>query len=175
MRWGGWDVAEPSGFREFVAGRGPALSRSAWLLTGDAHMAEDLLQAALMKAWLHWDRVLRADSPEAYVRRTMYTTYVSWWRRRWRGEAPTDRLPEQPDPVDQTDTADLRDAVGRMLATLPPGQRAVVVLRYYDDYTEAQAADVLGCSVGTIKSQTSRALAALRNSPLLPGLVREGP
>ncbi len=168
-------MGEPIGFREFVAGRGAALSRSAWLLTGDAHAAEDLLQAALMKAWLHWDRVQRADSPEAYVRRVMYTTYVSWWRRHWRGERPSADLPDLPDPVDPTDAADLREGVRRMLASLPTGQRAVVVLRYFDDYTEAQAADVLGCSVGTVKSQTSRALATLRNSPLLPGLVREGP
>ncbi len=151
-------------FDEFVASRGNALWRSAWLLTGDHQAAEDLLQTALGKSWPAWDRVSADGSFEAYVRRVMYTTYVAWWRRRWNGERPTADLPER---VEVTATPELRRDVVRALATLPKGQRAVVVLRYFEDLTERQTAEVLGCSVGTVKSQTARALAALRTCAVL--------
>ncbi|MDT0202010.1 SigE family RNA polymerase sigma factor [Nocardioides sp. AE5] len=147
-----------SGFADFVASRGDALWRSAWLLTGDSQLAEDLVQTALAKAWPKWGRV---DVFEAYVRRILFTTYASWWRRRWNGELPFADLPEHPTyDVDPTTRGDLAAA----LAALPRGQRAVIVLRYFEDLTERQAAEVLGCSVGTVKSQTARALAALRSS-----------
>lgn len=151
-------------FDEFVATRENALWRSAWLLTGDNQLAEDLVQTALGKSWPAWDRVSANGSFEAYVRRIMFTTYVAWWRRRWNGERPTPDLPEQPELAG---TAELRHDLVRALAVLPKGQRAVVVLRYFEDLTERQTAEVLGCSVGTVKSQTARALAALRTSSVL--------
>lgn len=151
-------------FDEYVVARSPALWRSAWLLTGDRHKAEDLVQTALIKCWGRWDRIA-PDAIEAYVRRTMVTTYTDWWRRRWNGEIPTDELVDAT-PAPAPDLGVRRDVL-TALATLPRGQRAVVVLRYFDDLTEAQTATALGISVGTVKSQTSRALRALRTSGLL--------
>lgn len=153
-------------FEEFVAARGAALWRTAWLLTGDRHRAEDLVQTALGKTWPHWDRISRDGSFEAYVRRTLFTTYVAWYRRRWNAEVPTEHLPEH-SGADNAEAAAYRRDIAAALAQLLLGQRAVVVLRYFDDLTEAQTADVLDCSVGTVKSQTSRALASLRSSPAL--------
>ncbi|WP_183096160.1 SigE family RNA polymerase sigma factor [Nocardioides stalactiti] len=150
-------------FVAFVAARGDALWRSAWLLTGDHQLAEDLVQTALAKSWRAWARV-GPESFEAYVRRVLFTTYISWWRRKWRGERPTADLPETPST---THDADARNDLVAALAQLPRGQRAVVVLRYFEDLTEQQTADALGISVGTVKSQCSRALGALRSSPHL--------
>lgn len=155
---------EPTTFEGFVAARGDALWRSAWLLTGDGHLAEDLVQTALAKSFRAWARIGDPGGFEAYVRRTMYTTYVSWWRRRWNGERPTERLPETAAPG--PDLATRRDLLAA-LAELPRGQRAVVVLRWFEDLSERETAAVLGCSVGTVKSQASRAMAALRSSPAL--------
>lgn len=156
--------APGTSFDDFVAARSDALWRSAWLLTGDSHRAEDLVQTALAKAWPKFEKVNASGSFEAYVRRVMYTTYVAWWRRKWNGEVPTSQIPEGPaDAVDP----DLRADLVAALATLSRGQRAVVVLRYFEDLTEAQAAEVLGTSVGTVKSQTARALASLRTSSLI--------
>ena len=159
-------------FEEFVAARSSALWRSAWLLTGDSPKAEDLVQTALLKAWRHWPRIARDGAVEAYVRRALVTTYTDWWRRKWRAEVPSDVLPEPADATD-TDQLALRYDVLAALAQLSRGQRAVVVLRYFDDLTEQQTADALGCSVGTVKSQTARALKALRSSPLLADEERE--
>ncbi|WP_436700086.1 SigE family RNA polymerase sigma factor [Nocardioides sp. BYT-33-1] len=152
-------------FDEYVAARGRALWRSAWLLTGDRHRAEDLVQTALMKCWRRWDRIADAAAVDAYVRRTMVTTYTDWWRRRWNGELPTSELPEAGASADAD--LGLRHDVVAALARLPRGQRAVVVLRYFDDLTEAQTAAALGIGIGTVKSQTSRALRSLRESGLL--------
>ncbi|MFC6042836.1 SigE family RNA polymerase sigma factor [Nocardioides hankookensis] len=151
-------------FDDFVAARGDALWRSAWLLTGDAHLAEDLVQTALAKSYGRWDRIADAGGFEAYVRRALFTTYVSWWRRRWNGERATADLPET--PTTAPDLALRRDLLAA-LTTLSRGQRAVVVLRYVEDLTERETAAVLGCSVGTVKSQAARAIAALRSSPVL--------
>ncbi|GAA4697257.1 SigE family RNA polymerase sigma factor [Nocardioides nanhaiensis] len=151
------------GFDAFVVARGDALWRTAWWLTGDAHLAEDLVQTALAKSYRAWRRV-GPGGFEAYVRRVMVTTQSSWWRRRWRGERPTERLPEA-----ATSGADLdlqRDLV-TALRSLPAGQRAVLVLRYLEDLTEQQTAETLGVTVGTVKSQASRALRTLRASGLL--------
>jgi RNA polymerase sigma-70 factor (sigma-E family) len=154
-------MADQAVFDDFVDSRSPALLRTAFLLTGDRGLAEDLLQTALVKAWSAWNRI---DDPEPYVRRILTTTYVSWWRRRWHGEVPTDALPElQHEDGPIGDREDLWAALGR----LPRRQRAVVVLRYYEDLAEAQVAEVLGISVGTVKSQASKALARLRIDPLL--------
>jgi len=148
-------------FDAFVSARGPALWRSAWLLTGDSQRAEDLVQTALLKSWPRFKSV---DSFEAYVRRVMFTTYASWWARKWTGEVPTSNS----DLDRAIDSEPGRDAdLVAALATLTRGQRAVVVLRYFEDLTEQQTAAVMGVSVGTVKSQASRALAALRVSPLL--------
>lgn len=160
-------------FEEYVAVRGPFLHHTAWLLTGDHHRAEDLVQTALGKTWPHWSQIAESGegSYDAYLRRVMMTTYISWWRRRWTAEYPTETLPETSahgaDPP--TEAADRRHDLLTALALLPRGQRAVVVLRYFHDLTEAQTAETLGCSVGTVKSQTSRALATLRTSPALAG------
>ena len=152
-------------FEAFVAARSTALWRSAYLLTGDPQRAEDLLQTALVKAWRRWDRIERREAVESYVRAALVSTYTDWWRRRWNGEVPTGELPEGTAPS-ETAGVDVRQDVLAALALLPRGQRAVVVLRFFDDLTEAQAAAALGVSVGTVKSQTSRALAALPTSPL---------
>jgi len=152
-------------FEAFVAARSTALWRSAYLLTGDRHRAEDLLQTALVKAWRRWDKIAHREAVESYVRATLVSTYTDWWRRRWNGEIPTGELPEHP-AYSETTGVEVRRDVLAALALLPRGQRAVVVLRYFDDLTEAQTAAALSISVGTVKSQTSRALATLRTSPL---------
>ncbi|HEY7043824.1 MAG TPA: SigE family RNA polymerase sigma factor [Nocardioidaceae bacterium] len=157
------DVTRTS-FEQFVAARSGTMLKTAYLLTQDNHLAEDLLQTALAKAWRSWRRV--ETSPDAYVRKILVNTYASWWRRKWNGEAPSDLLPEPSDHPDQPDIGavhDLRNA----LARLPRRQRAVVVLRFFEDLTEAETARLLECSVGTVKSQTSKALAKLRVDPSL--------
>jgi RNA polymerase sigma-70 factor (sigma-E family) len=148
-------------FDAFVAARSQALVRTAYLLTRDHALAEDLVQTALAKAWFHWSRI-REDNPEPYVRRILVTTYASWWRRRWNGEIPTEELPETPAPHGE-DGLDLWEAIGR----LPRRQRAAVVLRFYEDLSEAETARLMGTSVGTVKSQTAKALAKLRLDPAL--------
>jgi RNA polymerase sigma-70 factor (sigma-E family) len=153
----------PTDFEAYVAARSTALWRSAYLLTGDPHRAEDLLQTALLKVWRRWDRIERREAVESYVRAALVSTYTDWWRRRWNGEVPTGELPETPAA---TASPEVRRDVLTALALLPRGQRAVVVLRFFDDLSEARTAAVLGVSVGTVKSQTSRALATLRTSPL---------
>jgi RNA polymerase sigma-70 factor (sigma-E family) len=144
-------------FATYVAARRRALLRAAWLLTSDWHLAEDLVQTALAKAYLAWRRI---DDPDPYVRRVLVTTYVTWWRRRWHGEEPTESLP---DVAAAADDGDLRRQLHDALRTLPRRQRAVVVLRYFEDLTEAETAAALGCSVGTVKSQHARAMARLRS------------
>jgi RNA polymerase sigma-70 factor (sigma-E family) len=153
---------EPQGFRDYVVARQHALLRTAWMLTGNRHQAEDLVQATLERVWPRWQRVVREGDPDRYVRRVLVNTYASWWQRKWRGERPTSELPDVAARDDGYVRADLADALRRLLPTLPPRQRAVLVLRYYDDLSEAATAQVLGCSVGTVKSQTSKALARLR-------------
>jgi RNA polymerase sigma-70 factor (sigma-E family) len=168
-------MARADGFSDFVAARGRALLRTAWLLTGDWPLAEDLLQTALAKTYLAWGRIRADEHAEAYVRRVLVTTYSTWWRRRWRGEVPTESMPDLALSRDGFSDVDTRDSVRRALAELPRRQRAVVVLRYYEDLTEVQTAEVLGCSVGTVKAHASRALARLRQSPALVNLVNQEP
>jgi RNA polymerase sigma-70 factor (sigma-E family) len=146
----------------FVLARGDALHRSAYWLTRDHGLAEDLLQTALAKAWGAWSRI--EGDPEPYVRRVMVTTYTTWWRRRWNGEHPTAELPVRPSP-DRTDDVAVGVDLASALSHLPRRQRAVIVLRYLEDLTEAQTADLMGTTVGTVKSQTAKALAALRIDP----------
>lgn len=148
-------------FREFVAARSHALLRTAYLLAGNWATAEDLLQTALTKTYLAWRRLGRIEAVEAYARRVLVNTATSWWRRRWHGERPTEVLPEQvgPDPIEEQVE---RDALWRHVRALPARQRAVLVLRFYEDLSEAQTAELLDISLGTVKSQTARALANLR-------------
>lgn len=152
-------MVERGDFDGFVAARSRALLRTAYLLTGDHGLAEDLLQTALAKSWFAWGRI--SGPPEPYVRRVLVTTYTTWWRRRWRAEYPTGELPDR-GVDDGTGAVDDRDALWRALGALPRRQRAVVVLRYYEDLSEAETAAALGVSRGTVKSQASRALAVLR-------------
>ena len=154
-------------FAEFVALRGQALQRTAFLLTNDWALAEDLVQTALARAYPRWNRI-QSDDPEAYLRRVLVNTWSSWWRRRWRGEVPTETLPESAAP-DAYASADRKDALRAALARLPKRQRAIVVLRYHEDLSETQVADALGISAGTVKSQASRALAKLRDDAGLVG------
>jgi RNA polymerase sigma-70 factor (sigma-E family) len=162
------------GFAEFVELRQRALLRSAWLLTGDWGLAEDLAQTALARTWLRWERIVRRDDPEIYVRRVMVSTWVNWSRRKWRGERPGKELPDRPAPGDLESEAVVRVAVRGALGSLTDRQRAVLVLRVFDDLTEAQTAQVLGCAVGTVKSTMSQALARLRaDGRLAESLERE--
>ena len=160
------------GFEAYVAARGDALHRTAYLLTHDHGLAEDLVQTALAKTWGSWGRI--QGDPDPYVRKVMVNTFATWWRRRWNGEHPTEQLPERASP-DHGDDVATRSGLVDALAQLPRRMRAVVVLRYFEDLTEAQTADVLGISVGTVKSQTSKALAQLRVAPALaaPSLCEE--
>ncbi|MCD4534905.1 SigE family RNA polymerase sigma factor [Nocardioides sp. cx-169] len=146
-----------AGFEEFVLARRPALLRTAYLMTGSHEDAEDLVQVALVKAVPHWRRI--RDRPDPYVRRVLARESVSRWRRRrWR-EVATDSPPE----TGRADgDAEQREDLRRALLELAPRQRAVVVLRYYEDLTEAQTAEALGVTVGTVKSQARDALARLR-------------
>lgn len=155
-------MREPEGFSGFVVARSPALLRTARLITGDTELAQDLVQSALAKAWQRWSRI---DAPEAYVRTAMVRTYLTWRRRRWHGEAPTEMLPES--GTDQWEAVDTATVVRAALGALPPRQRAVIVLRFLDDLTEAETAEALGCTVGTVKSQASKALARLRVAGVL--------
>lgn len=148
-------------FDDFVAARSRALLRTAYLLTHDHALAEDLLQTSLAKAWFAWRRI--DGNPEPYVRKILVNTYASWWRRKWNGEHPTDELPERATEETGAEPTDLWRAMER----LPRRQREVVVLRYFEDLTEVQTAELLGCSVGTVKSQCSKALAKLRIDPAL--------
>ena len=157
-------------FARYVRAREHALLRAAYLVCGDAHLAEDLLQQAFTKVALRWDR-LRHENPDAYIRRILYRDAVSAWRRT-RRETTVAELPENGTedlPAEVLDRIQLEQA----LATLTPKQRAVVVLRYFEDRTEVDTAEVLGVSVGTVKSQTHAAIARLRER--LPDLVPASP
>lgn len=148
-------------FREFVTARSAALLRTAYLLAGDWATAEDLLQTALTKTYLAWKRLGQIDAVEPYARRVLVNTATSWWRRRWHGERPTEVLPERA-AVDRLDEQLDRDVLWKHVKALPTRQRAVLVLRFYEDMSEAQTAALLNISPGTVKSQSSRALSTLR-------------
>ena len=163
-------MADEAEFDEFVVARSQALVRSAYLLVQDEGLAEDLVQTALTKAWFAWRRI---QDPEAYVRRIMVTTSASWWRRRWTRETPTETPVEGPTlagPEPSAEGQDLWNAIGH----LPRRQRAVVVLRYLEDRTEADTAELMGCSIGTVKSQCAKALAKLRLDASVAPVVDEG-
>ncbi|HYZ56120.1 MAG TPA: SigE family RNA polymerase sigma factor [Streptosporangiaceae bacterium] len=156
-------------FREYVTARGPALLRTATLLTGNQADAEDLLQATLAKTYQAWGRIHDYAALDAYVRRAMVNTQISWWRQRRRVEEyPTDDIPDQA-VADHAVVAALQDTVRRAVDRLPRRMRAAVVLRYYEDMSEPEIADALGVSLGTVKSTVSRAVAKLRIDAELTG------
>ncbi len=163
-------------YDRFVAERSPRLLRVAYLMTRDWAAAEDLLQSALVKAWFAWSRV--EGDAEAYVRRIIVTTHVSWRRRRWTGEVPheeppagwSDRVAHVTDPAGAY--AD-REALWRALGQLRRRQRATLVLRFFEDLSEVQTAEILGVAVGTVKAQCSRALARLRSDAGLRVVTQE--
>jgi RNA polymerase sigma-70 factor (sigma-E family) len=149
-------------FDTYVHERSGALLRLAFLLTGDAHLAEDLVQTALVKVMGRWDQVAAGGDPHAYVRKVMLHTALGWRRRRWHGERPSDPLPELDGTPDHAAAVDSRERLRRALQQLPTRQRAAVVLRHYEDLSEHDVARELGCSVGTVKSLTARGLDRLR-------------
>jgi len=156
-------------FHAFVVARTPALSRTAYLLTGDAHLAEDLVQTALFKAARHWRRI--QGSPEAYVRRILYTQNFSWWRSR--RHVREQALGAYDAPAAAADS-DLRLTLEQALARLTVRQRTVLVLRYFEDLTEVQTAEVLGIGAGTVKSIARQGLGRLRTlAPELAELVED--
>ncbi|MCD6638500.1 MAG: SigE family RNA polymerase sigma factor [Nocardioides sp.] len=159
-------MTDRSAFDDFVHARGPALARTAYLLTGDHHHAEDLLQSALMQAARHWERI--ESSPEAYVRRSLVNANISRWRRRRVAESPLGSYDAPRTDADVTVRLTLEQALRR----LTPRQRTLLVLRYFDDLTEAQTAATLGISAGAVKSMTRQALRRLRTlAPELADLV----
>jgi RNA polymerase sigma-70 factor (sigma-E family) len=168
------------GFESFVIARRDALHRTAYRLTRDHALAEDLVQSALAKAWTRWSRI--DENPEGYVRTVMVHTYLRSSRRRWRGEHPTAELPEQILPAADAPIED-RGPLIDALSALPRRQRTVIVLRFAEDLSEAQTAALMGTTVGTVKSQTAKALARLRvdphlaehSSPATPVAVRMEP
>jgi RNA polymerase sigma-70 factor (sigma-E family) len=155
------DGDDDAAFRDYVVARGTALLRMAIMLTGNRADAEDLVQAALAKTYLAWGKIKDRAALDAYVRRAMVNTHISWWRRRKLEEFPTDELPDQA-VADHACESDLAEVVRRALDRLPRRMRAAVMLRYYDDMTEPEIAAALGISLGTVKSTVSRAVARLR-------------
>jgi RNA polymerase sigma-70 factor (sigma-E family) len=152
---------DDAAFRDYVLARGTALLRMATMLTGNRADSEDLVQAALAKTYLAWSKINDHAALDAYVRRAMVNTHISWWRRRRLEEFPTDELPDQviADPARESDIAEV---VRRALDRLPQRMRAAVMLRYFEDMTEPEIAATLGISLGTVKSTVSRAVARLR-------------
>ncbi|HWC34681.1 MAG TPA: SigE family RNA polymerase sigma factor [Mycobacteriales bacterium] len=164
--------ADEAAFRAFAHTRRPALRRTAYLMCGDWHQADDLVQTALTKLYVAWRRVRGDEAPDAYARRILTRCFLDERRRPWRRESPVETFDEQAVlVVERPDESalDLRDA----LAQLPPRQRATVVLRFWADASVAETADVLRCSEGTVKSQTARALTTLRSLLADPVLVEE--
>jgi RNA polymerase sigma-70 factor (sigma-E family) len=153
--------ADAGEFTAFVTARSPSLLRTAYLLTGSDQAAEDLLQTALLSTLRHWRRIRDRESLEAFVRRVMVNERRSWFRRRASTEITVATIHDQPAP-DAHAQVDDAELLQRALLTLPQRQRATLVLRFFDDLSEAEVAHILGCSVGTVKSQTSKGLARLR-------------
>jgi RNA polymerase sigma-70 factor (sigma-E family) len=167
--------AEPGGYEDFVAGRYREIVRFGALLTGDGRLGEDLAQEGLIAAYRSWHRLSGPDGrPEAYVRQVMVRTAMRARRRRWRGEVPTEQLPDA-SLHGFAEQSDLSVQVFACLRRLPADQRVVLVLRFWADATEAEVAQSLGVAVGTVKSRTSRALAALRADGLVAEASKEMP
>ena len=156
-------------FSDLVATRSAALLRTAYLVVGDRQLAQDLVQESLVKTYVAWPRLRDVTKAEAYARRTIVTTAISWRRRRSFHERPVLAIPEQAQ-ADRTDAFATQDLLWAQVRTLPPRQRAALVLRYYEDLSESDTAQLMGCAVGTVKSQVSAALDRLRQQ-MGPDLV----
>ena len=160
-------------FAEFVSARSSALHRAAYLMVGDVSLAQDLVQEALTKTYVAWPRLRDTSRAEVYTRKAITTTAISWFRKKaWYGERATDSLPEH-SAGGHEDSVTESGWLWAAMLELPVRQRAAIVLRYYEDLSEAQTADAMGCAVGTVKSQVSAALSKLRerlgdDSTLLP-------
>jgi RNA polymerase sigma-70 factor (sigma-E family) len=153
-----------SPFVAFASARSTALFRYAYLLVGDRGHAEDLLQETLTRTYVGWPRLRDPAKAEAYARKVMTSIAIDWWHRKsWHAEKPRGDVPDRPATRSHADDVAVRDWVWRELQSLPPRQRAAIVLRYYEDLTEAQTAEVLGCAVGTVKSQVFGGLGRLRD------------
>jgi RNA polymerase sigma-70 factor (sigma-E family) len=152
---------EATAFTEFMSARSTSLFRTAYLVVGDHQLAQDLLQESMIKTYMAWPRLRDPSKAEAYARKAIITTAISWRRRRSFHERPTDPLPDTAQP-DGEDDATTHASLVAQLRTLPPRQRAAIVLRYYEDLSEAQTAEVMGCSVGAVKSQVSTGLGRLQ-------------
>jgi RNA polymerase sigma-70 factor (sigma-E family) len=161
-------ATDEQAFREFADARMPALLRTAYLLCGDWHRAEDVVSTAIVKLYTSWRRVSQADNPDAYVRQVVVRTWLDETRRPWRRERPTETVPDSPsyDADVAADTVARRADLRRLLTEMPARQRAVLVLRFYDDLSVERTAEILGCSPGAVKTLTSRALGTIRR--LLP-------
>jgi RNA polymerase sigma-70 factor (sigma-E family) len=156
-------------FAEFVGARWGSLYRLAYLLAASPTGAEDLLQTTLEKAYMNWSRIRSMEYAEAYVRRMLVTTLVSGRRRAWTRERPSDHFPDVIGDSEDVPVLD-RSLLWPLVCALPDRQRAVIVLRYYEDLSEAQIADVLGCAPGTVKSQSHAGMAALRRAMAAAGV-----
>jgi RNA polymerase sigma-70 factor (sigma-E family) len=152
------------GFDEFVVARGQALLRFAHVLCGNAHLAEDLVQEVLARVHRTWARIEKLEAPEAYVRRAVVREFLSGRRRRASREAMFAEVPDRPTGQDTAQQLAERDEIWTLLAGLPRAQRAVLVLRFYDDLTDDEIADMLGCAPSTVRAHASRALARLRTA-----------
>jgi RNA polymerase sigma-70 factor (sigma-E family) len=152
---------DAAAFSDFVAARSGSLFRTAYLVVGDYHLAQDLVQESLIKLYAVWPRIRGVAEAEAYARKTMVTTSISWRRRRSFHERPAEPLPET-EVAGGEDAFDAQEELWRELLRVPPRQRAAVVLRYCEDLSEAQSAALMGCSVGAVKKQASLGLAKLR-------------
>jgi RNA polymerase sigma-70 factor (sigma-E family) len=154
-------TGRPEEFRAFATDRASPLHQIAYLLCGDWHLAHDIVQETLVKAYRHWPRVQQADSPDAYVRRILVNEARDRWRRRDKA-LPVARFAAEPAVPDSADDLARRDGLLQALVELPLQQRATVVLRYLEGMTQGETAELLGCSEGTVKSNSSRALSSLR-------------
>jgi RNA polymerase sigma-70 factor (sigma-E family) len=157
-------------FEEFVVARGGALLRFALMLAGDRHGAEDLVQSVLARAYPRWSRIEAMERPEAYLKAALVNEHLRWWRRRANREVPV-AAPAEREVADTTSAHASRDAAWALLGRLPRRQRAVLVLRYYEDLPDAEIATILHCAPATVRSQAARALATLRSA--LPTMDRE--
>ena len=161
-------------FEDYVTARGAALVRFARVLAGDEHRAEDLVQEVLARAYLRWDSITRSDEPDVYVRQAIVNATRSWWRRRSSRETPVDAVADRPVPgAFDADTAE-RDALWRRIRRLPARQRAVLVLRYYEDLDDPTIGAILGCTSATVRSHAMRALNTLRGHHQSPIVVKRG-
>jgi RNA polymerase sigma-70 factor (sigma-E family) len=153
---------DSAAFAEFAAARSAALFRAAYLMVGDHALAEDLLQEALTKTYVAWPKLRDINNAEAYTRKAITTTAISWWRRKaWQNEKPRGEIPERP-YAEHSEQVTQREWLWSELQSLAPRQRAAIVLRFYEDLTEAQTAEAMGVTVGTVKSTVSDALKNLR-------------